>query len=345
MKTLRLWAALPASFQHNGRQKYATAHVQLDVPVPRVEAAAAPVALRFSGDGQEAARIRRAYDDTYWAPVAHRAPVVSSIAQLELLSARTQMELAQMIALPLPSQSQLDPSFGCDAPGMGGMPKGAQVDESWRDGVPAAVESLSKNLMLVDGGLFRRSGMPLLSLDIRAGHYFEIELVDAFPNPEVAGRTCFPIVGDPSLQRFAARFAKRPRVLRMPELHPAPGFDFSFDPRSLFSAGVREWLIRRLANPGFGNLPAAALLAGYDLRNAETADQIVNSITRLGWALDVDQVSPLTGLDETLGTSSRYEFAESLREVLRMPLGRLSCDWPVMEMALSPEDEAALEML
>ena len=344
MEKLRIWVALPASFEHTGRQKYATAHVQLEVPVAQVDGAAAPIALRFSGQGEDLARIRRARNGTFWAPLAYRTPLLSNIAQIEMMSARTQIELAQLIGLPLPTQNQLDPSFGCDAPGFGSMPRGARIDEAWRDEIPMAVEVLSSNLMLVDGHVFRRSGMPMFSLDARPGHYFEIELVDAFPNPERPGRTCFPITGNPPLQRFAALFSKRPRALKMPDIDIAGGFDFSFDPRSLFAMGVRDWLVRRLSNPGFGNLPAAAISAGYDLRDAEDAGQILNAIARLGQALDVDQASPLTGLDEGVGAPGRFEFVESLRRVLRIPLVRMNCDWPTMEIALSPEDEAALEM-
>lgn len=342
--SISLWIGLPARYDHNGYQHDAIAHTRVNVKPRSVSGVEAPVVLKFAGNGDELVRVRRHFDGDYWAPLHDHQPRLVTPEQAGSLYPRQQITLSHKLGLAGDDATPLCATFGCDEMHAISLPKGARIHEGWEAGIPAAVATLGANLAVIDGHCFRRSGVPVYTLEIGSGRFMQVSIADSRPTAEGSTQTSFALADEVVLRGFCATFASKPRALRLPEIERTAGHMFERDDLAPFAIGVRAWLVKRLSNTGFGNLPSDALRAGRALVKATDPIEIVGWLQRLGTALDVDVDRPLIAVDEVKGTSSRYDYREVLRTLLRLPLVRIRHQWPQLDFV--PEaDEEALEMI
>jgi hypothetical protein len=235
----------------------------------------------------EAHDCRWLHDGDIWGPLSvHRDIRISDTALsngVPLLPV-----IANRMGLPKTSDGRLRAGGSRSMEGSG--------DPAWLAVVADATARAERNLLSVDGALFRRCGTPVLAFHCRKGAYAKATLEDSADLPEGPGTTCFSLGAEARLLELAAVAAPGRRIALPDHEVLLPGA-LRRDDRAAFAADTAAWMPEVLRRYGPGMFPPDAVKALRRLRDDLSADGRIAAVLDLARAFGVDTSAPMQAVD------------------------------------------------
>lgn len=342
MKLNKWWVALPARAKIGRDWRWAAGADVMEPTLIDIAASDAPVGLTMPGRGPELVRTRRIHDNDLWAPIMYGAEHVSG---LWLSSARWQIHVG------VNEQIGFDPVL-VDVVPIWGLPSAennspAHIERRWSERIDAARQRIERDVIAVDGMLWRRAGRPVFALHVEVGRYLKVEVVDGWPNPEGYVRATFADDQWADLCVFRDRIATRRSRIDRPEIE-IPGEVRRRDDLVTVTQGIKAYITALMPRTGFGALPSMVLSSFEKIRAANNHFMVLDAIGSLAASLNIETSRPIQPIEVMDAKARHYRSPrpeEFLPDLVRLAAARRHAFWAQVAEPLPAEDlEAFAEM-